>query len=432
MINNKRDYVLAVQAPCCSLGEGAFATESAFAGHLKALKQGLLPQFERLVVIAPEFRRDHYERNRAGYGELSEAQDGITFVPAFQDDTSRWGFWSREALSLWSRLGKVFSSAGYVHSGLATDIWKPYLAIVNLRAWLAGVPSLFVVDIDFRNVSRRFFQTGVWSRKSYIVNRLLHDPFKSFQVWLAVRTSNLVLLKSPSMAAAYGAQRANVKDFLDAAHGAADVVSDQELETRLAARNEPERPLSVIYFGRFVAYKGLDFLLDAVEIAAARGTKVHLTLVGSGDCLEELRRRAESDGLRGAVTFVPTKRYGADLFDVVDQGDVAVATPKVEDTPRAALDAMARGLPIVAFDIDYFRNLSEKSGAVALATWPFPHSLAEQFERLASDRARIAVLSRNAVAFARSNTQEIWLRRRGDWTLEFLGPAEAPVRSLAE
>jgi glycosyltransferase involved in cell wall biosynthesis len=157
-----------------------------------------------------------------------------------------------------------------------------------------------------------------------------------------------------------------------------------------------------------------------------------LTLVGSGESLEDLRRKSASEGLRGAVTFLPTVKYGAELFDLVDRADVAVASPKVEDTPRAALDAMARGLPMVAFDIDYFRNLSEKSGAVALAQWPSPQSLADQFVSLSSDRVKIATMSRNAVAFARSNTQEIWLRRRVGWTMEFLNPPDVSARPSTE
>lgn len=432
MTGSKRDYVLAVQAPACSLGPDIFATESAFAIHLKALRAGLEPNFDRLVVLAPEFRKEDYDNNRAGYGELSESADGIVFVPGYKIASSRWGFWSQEAVALWRRLGKIFSTAGCVHSGLATDIWRPYLVLVNSRAWLAKIPTLFVVDIDFRSVSERFFRTGVWSKKSYLVNRVLHDPFKHLQVWLAIRMSNLILLKSPSMVAAYGAGRANVKDFLDAAHSAADVVSEEDLESRLAARQDRDQPLSVIYFGRFVPYKGLDFVLDAIEIAVAQGAKVHLTLVGSGESFEDLRRRSASEGLRGAVTFLPTVKYGAELFDLVDRADVAVAAPKVEDTPRAALDAMARGLPMVAFDIDYFRNLSEKSGAVALAQWPSPQSLADQFVSLSSDRAQIATMSRNAVAFARSNTQEIWLRRRVGWTMEFLNPPDVSARPSTE
>jgi glycosyltransferase involved in cell wall biosynthesis len=280
------------------------------------------------------------------------------------------------------------------------------------------VPSLFVVDIDFRGLGRRLHETGLWSRRAYVFDRCLYEPWRRMQVWLAVRTSDLVLLKSPSMAAAYGKGRPQVKDFLDAAHGTGALVTEAGLEARLAARGDPDRPLQAIFFGRFVPYKGIDYMLDAVELALAKGVKVHLTLVGTGECLAELEARAGAPALRDAVTFIPPVPYGPKLFELLDRADVALATPKSEDTPRAALDAMARGLPIVAFDIDYFRNLAEKSGAVALARWPSPASLAEMLESLAADRPRIAGMSRRARAFASDNTQDIWLEKRIAWTME--------------
>jgi glycosyltransferase involved in cell wall biosynthesis len=220
------------------------------------------------------------------------------------------------------------------------------------------------------------------------------------------------------MVAAYGAGRSHVKDFLDAAHSAEDVISDETLADRHAERADDRRPLEVIYFGRFVTYKGLDIALDAVERAIAQGAKIHLTLVGSGDRLSALQERAAAPGLRGAVTFLPPVPYGPQLFDLVDRADIAIAAPRTEDTPRAALDAMARGVPIVAFDIDYFRNLAEKSGAVALAEWPSQESLAGRLVELEQDRSALARMGRNAVEFARANTQEFWLEQRTRWTKE--------------
>ncbi len=413
-----KDYVLAVQAPAHSLGDGRFATESAFAIHLKALQEDLSDEFERLVLVAPEIPQSIYEKNPGAYGYVSEEHDNIVFVPAYKRETTRRRFWTKEIIPLWRRLGKVLESAAYLHTGLEENIWIPYLALLNARAIFKRVPLTFVVDIDYRLMSFRFYKTGVWSKKNYIVNRLIHDPFKHIQLWLAVRTSNLVLLKSPTMVAEYGAGRPHVKDFLDAAHSAADIVSDDSLDLRLSERNNRSRPLELIYFGRFVPYKGLDLVLGAVQNALSQEANIRLTLVGNGECLDELKASSAALGISHAVTFLPPVPYGPELFTLVDRADVAIAAPKIEDTPRAALDAFARGVPLVAFDIDYFRNLAEKSGGVALATWPSPASLAEQIVSLEQNRASIAQMARKSVAFARANTQEIWLDRRREWTKE--------------
>ena len=412
-----KDFVLAVQAPAYPLGGGRFAMESAFVPHLKQLKADLVPPFARLVVFCPTLSDEHYAANRGAFAELSASEDGIALSPALPANVGKARFWIRELIPFLRRLRATLGSAGYVQGGLASDIWTPFLAFVNAAAWLRRIPTTFVVDIDFRKTSRRFHEIGVWNRKSYLTNRLLHDPLKRLQVWLAVRMSDLVLLKSPAMVADYGRGRSTVKDFLDAAHSARDVVSDDALEARLAAHKAAGRPLELVYFGRMVPYKGLDHVIDALEIAAKRGRAVRLTLVGAGACLPDLKERAQRAGLGDLVTFLPPVPYGAALFDLIDRADVAVAAPKVEDTPRAALDAMARGLPLVAFDIDYFQNLAQKSGAVTLAAWPSADSLSAAITALADDPERVADMARKAVVFARANTQEIWLSRRRAWTL---------------
>lgn len=424
------DYLLAVQAPAYRTRPGHFAVESAFAIHLAELKAKLAPHFSRLLLVAPTLSLDEFERVRSGSAEIAEAQQGIVLVPAHPASASVAQFWSKEARPLWRRLDTAIRRAGFVHSGLSENLWKPYLALLNLLAWRHRKPSLFVVDIDFRLNSRRYRDLGIWSGRSYLINRILHDPFKLAQVSWAVRNSALALLKSSSMVADFGRGRDNVKFFLDAAHGPEHVLSDAALERKIAARTASGRPLQLVYFGRLVPYKGIDDAITAIAAARTRGAAVELTIIGDGECRAQLQAQAAGLGLSQAVRFVPGVPYGPKLFDHVDRADVLIATPRVEDTPRAALDAMARGLSIAAYDIDYFRTLADTSGAVTLAAWADPQSLAREIARLASDRASLDQMSRNGVAYARANTQDIWLTRRVAWTLEACSqpPARAPMR----
>jgi len=412
-------YLLAVQAPVYPIDSNRFATESAFAIHLKSISRALEPQFDCLVLLAPVLTREAYDRSKSSLTELSAIDDSIAHMPVPEAGMSIVDFW-KNAWPLWRRLRSTVKTVGFVHSGMSADTWRPFLAMLNLAAWVERRPSLFAIDIDFRKLSRRSYELGTWSRKSYLFNRVFHDVAKRFQVWFAIRTSDLVLLKSTSMVSDLGGGRENVRFFLDAAHGDDDVISAAQLEQRLARFNTRDRDLRVVYFGRLVPYKGCDLMLEAIAAARARGAGVTLTLIGDGESREELRSQADRLGLAGAVTFMPSVRYGPALFDLVDQADIAIAAPKIEDTPRAALDAMARGLPLVAFDIDYFKTLAETSGAVLLASWPKSASLAEQLQHLDSDRSRIVEMSRKAVVFARANTQDIWLRRRVAWTFDAL------------
>jgi len=416
-------YLMAVQAPAYPLGPDAFATESAFARHLVELRQLLGKDFDRLVLVAPRLSDEAYAAAKSQLEVITLAQHGISFVPAHATTDSFLTFWTKRAGPIWRSVRDVVKNSAIVHSAVADDAKRPLMALVNLAAWWHRRPVMFVVDIDFRCDTRRNYELGRSTYRSYIFNRYVVDPFKWVQVWLAARSFDVVLLKGMGMVRDFGRGRPNVKFFLDAVHGHGDVLDGPARAKRQERLRLAGRPLEVAYFGRMVAYKGLEHAVEAVRIARSQGRDVRLTLIGDGECRADLLARAEAAGLGDAVRYIPPVRYGKELFDLLEAADVAVATPVLEDTPRAALDAMARGLPVVAFDTEYFRTLAEQSGAVALAKRGDAASLAAEFARLADHRDTLAELSARAIAYAAENTQTTWLEKRMAWARDAMRPA---------
>jgi glycosyltransferase involved in cell wall biosynthesis len=410
------DYIIAVQAAAYPISPTSFATESAFAEHLKELRELLGEKFTRMVLIAPRLPEQEYQATKNHLGVINLDEHGIMYLPAHYTNITTKEFWFSCFRDIWKRVNEAAAHASIVHSGMSDDVWRPLLAIVNLIAWRAKVPVVFVVDIDFRRHTWHFYKSGIWSRKVYIVNRLFYDPLKWIQVWLAVRMYQLVLLKGASMAQAFGKGRKNVKNFLDTVHRIEDVLTPPQMKSRLEWLCATSRPLNVVYFGRLVRYKGLDRAIEAVHLARSMGANVVLTLIGDGDQKKLLQKQVVETGLENAVRFHPPVRYGASLFQLLNDVHLAIATPLTEDTPRASFDAFARGLPLLAFDITFYRDLA-KNGAVALATWPSVESLAEQLVVLSQDRQRLARMAEAAVVFARENTQTYWLNKRISWTL---------------
>lgn len=411
---------MAVQAPAYPLADGRCATESAFAEHLRQLRLRIGPRFARLVLVAPQLEDDDYLRLRAGLSELCPVEDGVCFVPAYPVSVSRPDFWLRHLLPVWKRARNVVRSAAIVHSGMSTQLGHPLMAMVNLAAWLARKPVVFMVDIDFRRHAQRYRRLGTWSLKSYLINRYVYDPIKWLQVWLAPRMFTLVCLKSASMVRDFGKGRANVRNFYDTVHGEHHVLTPAELSAKEALALDADRPLTVSYFGRLAPNKGVDRAIEALRQARARGADVRMRLIGGGECLEALRLQVRNAGLDAVVEFMPPVAYGDPLFLQLRDVHLSVAAPLIEDTPRAAFDSMARGIPIVAFDITYFSDLARESGATYVTPWPESTGLADAFVQLAADRNKLATMTRAAVEFARQNTQDIWLKRRTEWLLELI------------
>jgi glycosyltransferase involved in cell wall biosynthesis len=262
--HEQTEYLLVVQAPCYRVDERTFATESAFAEHLRVLQKKLSPRFERLWIAASQYTDQFYRDNRGHLGHVIEQQDQIFYVALNRTNVNTWGFWTKEALAVWRALRERTKHSLVVHSGLASDIWRPTLLLANIAAKLDGCKTLFVADIDFRKDAWRFWKTGQWSFKSYFVCSLVYDPYRLAQMWIAARTSSLLLLKSASMVRDFGRGRQNVRKFWDTAHSLEQVIDKSALEVRMKRIEDTEHPVSLIYFGRFVPYKGLDRMIRAV------------------------------------------------------------------------------------------------------------------------------------------------------------------------
>jgi glycosyltransferase involved in cell wall biosynthesis len=408
-------YVVVVQAPAWPVSHGVFALDSAFAAHLRELKMQVGSAFEELVLIGPSMTQAQYEALRPQMVELDAQASGIRFLPAFPLDVPRWKFLLTGWWPMWRMLNREFSGPCVVHSGMSTDLARPLMFMASLAGWWRKRPVVFFVDMDFREHARRFRETGAWGLRSYVLNRAVYDPLKWIQLWMAPRLFDLCCFKSPALVRSFGKGRPNVKSFFDTAHSASQVVSEEALAERLSRISDPARGLVACYFGRLAMNKGVDRMIEAVRVARKAGADVRLRIIGDGECRDALRQQVEREGLGYAVDFINAVSYGEPLFSLLADCDVCLAAPIVEDTPRAAFDAMARGLPVIAFDISYFRELAMSGGSVVTTPWPHAQGMASALVDLSTDRMRLASLVRKAVVFARANTQEIWLSRRHAW-----------------
>jgi O-antigen/teichoic acid export membrane protein/glycosyltransferase involved in cell wall biosynthesis len=96
---------------------------------------------------------------------------------------------------------------------------------------------------------------------------------------------------------------------------------------------------------RLEPVKNHGMLFAAAAILARSGTRFRLQLVGDGKLRAEYQRECERLGIDGLVDFLG---YRHDMPDILAGTDIAVLTSVKEGLPRAALEAMAMGIPVVA------------------------------------------------------------------------------------
>lgn len=171
----------------------------------------------------------------------------------------------------------------------------------------------------------------------------------------------------------------------------------QRALAELIRRRHPEP--RVLFVGRFVYYKGLHVLVDAM--AAARGT---LLVAGEGPLEEEIRQRAADRGVLDRVHVLGSVP-DADLPAYYAAADI-VALPSIAITETfgvVQLEAMAAGRPVVSTNLPTGVPWVNQDGVSGLVVAPGDvHALAAAIARLGADSDLRLRLGAGALARAES------------------------------
>jgi glycosyltransferase involved in cell wall biosynthesis len=111
---------------------------------------------------------------------------------------------------------------------------------------------------------------------------------------------------------------------------------------------DPSRP-SLVYVGRVAFEKNIGLLIEVVAHVKRRLPEVLLIIAGEGPAMCSLKRMCESKGLHNNVLFVGYLPRGQPLWDCFTAGDLFVFGSKTETQGLVLLEAMALGVPVVAY-----------------------------------------------------------------------------------
>jgi glycosyltransferase involved in cell wall biosynthesis len=105
--------------------------------------------------------------------------------------------------------------------------------------------------------------------------------------------------------------------------------------------------LNIVGMGRLDRQKGFGHLLEAFARLAPEFPDWGVVILGEGDLRLELERRSKQLGLEGRVAFPGAF---ADPFPLLRQAEIFAFPSKFEGQGMALIEAMACGVPAVAFD----------------------------------------------------------------------------------
>jgi len=138
-------------------------------------------------------------------------------------------------------------------------------------------------------------------------------------------------------------ERYNIK------HGKMRVIPNYVDIQRFKPFTDSGEPNLLCFLGQLEKEKNVYALLDAIQ-----GLDVELMVIGGGSLKEELMKKAQEEGLQ--VNFlgnVPNEKLPA----FFNRASLFILPSFIEHHPKALLEAMASGLPVIGTDVPGIREL---------------------------------------------------------------------------
>ena len=145
-----------------------------------------------------------------------------------------------------------------------------------------------------------------------------------------------------------------------------------------------------VVISRLAPAKRVDLALETVAVLASYGHDLPLTVVGDGPERAALEQRSQRLGITALVRFVGARSAG-DARTYLERADLMLFTARGEGVARAAIEALACGVPVIAnWDSGAAVDIVPESGPGRL-TLPSPEAIADSILDLQADPDLLAM-----------------------------------------
>ena len=279
-----------------------------------------------------------------------------------------------------------------------------------------GKKTLFVVAEDFYDMLNwEWVRTERNSLKKLRKRRTLNMLDR--EVRKRVANASLSFLHTPGAVDRYREYAANAVHIRQPVHEKEDVIDQVSFQAKC---NEirTDAPLRIMSASRMEPLKGIDFIVRAVSILKKRNVPVRATLYGKGSKLEAYQSLAQRLDVTDCVDFPGTINPGPELRKAYSDAHLFVMPHLTTDFGRAFFDAMAGGLPVIAFRSVASQDTVRHRVDGLITPNADAEGLADGVMQFHENREFLVRASEAARARALMNTKTVWNNFRAEMIRE--------------
>ena len=129
-----------------------------------------------------------------------------------------------------------------------------------------------------------------------------------------------------------------------------------DLENFKNYKNIEKKTVDIIFVGRLVQIKRVDFLIEAFKMAFVENKNIRLIIIGDGTEKEYLK------SISGDNVIFYGSLYGKELFERLGLSDIFCIVSEYESFSMSTLEAMSSSLPVIATRVGYLPKLVTDNG----------------------------------------------------------------------
>jgi glycosyltransferase involved in cell wall biosynthesis len=183
-------------------------------------------------------------------------------------------------------------------------------------------------------------------------------------------------------------------------------LTKSELSTHASPRSYPS-DVRLVIAARQEKAKGTGQVIQALPGLARDFPRISFDVLGEGSALLEFKRLAAELRVEGRVRFTGQLAHNQ-VMEYLTSGSIFVfPTSSSDGFPKAVLEGLASGLPVVATRVSVLPQLLG-NGCGVLIDHPTPEAVAQGIRRVLASAAAYENMSRAAVETAQQYSLETW------------------------